>query len=52
MALETAGGWSSRLGDEGSGYWIGVHSIRRALHAYDREEPTRSSKSGRDLGYA
>ncbi len=23
--LETAGGWSSRLGDEGSGYWIGVH---------------------------
>ena len=37
---ESAGGWSSRLGDEGSGYWIGVHSIRRALHAYDREEPT------------
>ncbi len=37
---ESAGGWSSRLGDEGSGYWIGVHAIRRALHAYDREEPT------------
>ena len=37
--LETAGGWSSRLGDEGSGYWIGVNSIRRALHALDREEP-------------
>ncbi len=36
---ESAGGWSSRLGDEGSGYWIGVHSVRRALHAYDREEP-------------
>lgn len=36
---ESAGGWSSRLGDEGSGYWIGVHAIRRALHAYDREEP-------------
>src|SRR5271157_553682 len=35
---ECAGGWSSRLGDEGSGYWIGVNSIRRALHAYDREE--------------
>jgi N-acetylglucosamine kinase-like BadF-type ATPase len=35
---ESAGGWSSRLGDEGSGYWIGVHAIRRALHAYDREE--------------
>jgi glucosamine kinase len=37
-SLETAGGWSSRLGDEGSGYWIGVNSIRRALHALDREE--------------
>jgi len=38
---ECAGGWSSRLGDEGSGYWIGVHALRRALHAYDREQPTR-----------
>lgn len=38
---EGAGGWSSRLGDEGSGYWIGVNSVRRALHAYDREQPTK-----------
>lgn len=38
---ESAGGWSSRLGDEGSGYWIGLHAVRRALHAYDREQPTR-----------
>ncbi len=37
--LETAGGWSSRLGDEGSGYWIGINSIRRALHALDHEDP-------------
>lgn len=37
---ECAGGWSSRLGDEGSGYWIGLHAIRRALRAYDCEEPT------------
>lgn len=37
---ESAGGWSSRLGDEGSGYWIGVNAVRRALHAHDREEPT------------
>ncbi len=50
---ESAGGWSSRLGDEGSGYWIGVHAIRRALHAYDREEPTAGSEKGeRDLGHA
>jgi N-acetylglucosamine kinase-like BadF-type ATPase len=38
---ESAGGWSSRLGDEGSGYWIGLHSVRRALNAYDRGEPTQ-----------
>lgn len=37
---ESAGGWSSRLGDEGSGYWIGLHAVRRALNAMDREEPT------------
>jgi N-acetylglucosamine kinase-like BadF-type ATPase len=41
---ESAGGWSSRLGDEGSGYWIGLHSVRRALNAYDREEPTQILK--------
>ena len=37
---ESAGGYSSRLGDEGSGYWIGLNSVRRALHAFDREQPT------------
>jgi glucosamine kinase len=41
---ESAGGWSSRLGDEGSGYWIGVNSVRRALKAHDREEPTQILK--------
>lgn len=38
---ESAGGWSSRLGDEGSGYWIGINAVRRALIAYDRELPTQ-----------
>ncbi len=38
---ESAGGWSSHLGDQGSGYWIGLHGVRRALRAYDREEPTQ-----------
>jgi glucosamine kinase len=37
---ESAGGWSSRLGDEGSGYWIGLHGIKWALKARDREEPS------------
>jgi glucosamine kinase len=41
---ECAGGWSSRLGDEGSGYWIGLHAIRRALRAFDHEEPTQVLK--------
>jgi glucosamine kinase len=30
-----AGGWGHLLGDEGSGYWLGVHSIKAALR--DRE---------------
>jgi N-acetylglucosamine kinase-like BadF-type ATPase len=38
---ECAGGYSSRLGDQGSGYWIGLHSVRRALTAHDHEEPTQ-----------
>lgn len=41
---ESAGGWSSHLGDEGSGYWIGLHSVRRALCAYDREQPSQILK--------
>ncbi len=43
-SIESAGGWSSHLGDEGSGYWIGLHSVRRALRAYDRGEPTQVLK--------
>ena len=38
---ESAGGWSSRLGDEGSGYWIGLHGVRWALRALDHGEPTQ-----------
>lgn len=41
---ESAGGWSSRLGDEGSGYWIGLHAVRQALRAFDHEEPTQILK--------
>jgi N-acetylglucosamine kinase-like BadF-type ATPase len=37
---ESAGGYSSTLGDEGSGYWIGLHGVRQALKAYDRNEPS------------
>lgn len=41
---ECTGGYSSRLGDEGSGYWIGLHAVRRGLNAYDREQPTQVLK--------
>lgn len=31
-----AGGWGPMLGDEGSGYWIGLEAIRASLRAQDR----------------
>ncbi len=33
------GGWGHLLGDEGSGYWFGVESIRAALHDRDGSGP-------------
>ncbi|WP_263359467.1 N-acetylglucosamine kinase [Acidicapsa ligni] len=38
-ARENAGGYSSTLGDEGSGYWIGLYGVRQALRAHDHGEP-------------
>ena len=32
----TAGGWGPVIGDEGSGYWIGLEAIRAGLRAQDR----------------
>jgi N-acetylglucosamine kinase-like BadF-type ATPase len=34
-----AGGWGHLLGDEGSGYWLGMHSISAALHDRDGSGP-------------
>ena len=34
-----AGGWGHVLGDEGSGYWIGVRSIAAVLHDRDESGP-------------
>jgi len=37
-----AGGWGTILGDEGSGYWIGLEALRAVARAEDgREPPTR-----------
>jgi N-acetylglucosamine kinase-like BadF-type ATPase len=34
-----AGGWGHLLGDEGSAYWFGMHSISAALHDRDASGP-------------
>jgi N-acetylglucosamine kinase-like BadF-type ATPase len=34
-----AGGWGHVLGDEGSGYWLAVHSIKAALSDRERSGP-------------
>src|SRR5438046_6075315 len=36
-AIARAGGWGHAISDEGSGYWIGVESVRAALQTRDRE---------------
>jgi N-acetylglucosamine kinase-like BadF-type ATPase len=35
-ARVSAGGWGPLLGDEGSGYWIGLEALRAGLRAQDR----------------
>jgi N-acetylglucosamine kinase-like BadF-type ATPase len=40
--LVSAGGWGPVLGDEGSGFWIGLEAIRMALHQQDRLAPGES----------
>ena len=37
--IARAGGWGWRLGDEGSGFWIGVRAVRAALCASDGRGP-------------
>jgi N-acetylglucosamine kinase-like BadF-type ATPase len=34
-----AGGWGPLLGDEGSGYWLGLHALQAVLQAVDRRGP-------------
>ncbi len=33
------GGWGSRVGDEGSGAWLGLEAVRATLHALDGRAP-------------
>ena len=45
-----AGGWGWRLGDEGSGYTIGVNAIMAALKAHDGRGPG-TALAGKILGH-
>ncbi len=36
------GGWGSRVGDEGSGAWLGIEAVRAALRALDGRDPPGS----------
>jgi glucosamine kinase len=38
--LYYAGGWGPAIGDEGSGYWIGLEALRAGFWARDRDVPT------------
>jgi glucosamine kinase len=46
--LFRAGGWGPVLGDEGSGYWIGLEAIRASLRALD-QDPQRDETAERSL---
>jgi glucosamine kinase len=41
-----AGGWGHRLGDEGSGYWLGVQSIKAALRDREASGPPTALSDG------
>ena len=36
------GGWGSRVGDEGSGAWLGIEAVRATLRALDGRDPPGS----------
>ena len=43
--IERADGWGFLLGDEGSGFWIGLEGIKRSLRYHDgRDSPTELKK--------
>jgi glucosamine kinase len=41
VAKYWVGGWGPVLGDEGSGYWMGVEAVKAGLWGRDRGVPTR-----------
>lgn len=49
-----AGGWGPLLGDEGSGYWIGLRGLRAALRTIDgRQEAARLAvRLAKTLGFS
>lgn len=47
-----AGGWGHLLGDEGSGYWLGTHSIRAGLRDRDGSGPATALRQAAVEFYA
>ncbi|HEY5054730.1 MAG TPA: BadF/BadG/BcrA/BcrD ATPase family protein [Acidobacteriaceae bacterium] len=50
--LVSAGGWGPVLGDEGSGYWIGLEAVRAALRAKDAGDDGASVELLREIEQA
>jgi N-acetylglucosamine kinase-like BadF-type ATPase len=48
-ALFSVGGWGPVLGDEGSGYWIGLEALRAALRAKDAGDDAASAELLREI---
>jgi N-acetylglucosamine kinase-like BadF-type ATPase len=46
-----AGGWGHILGDEGSGYWLGLQSLRAALHDRDGSGPPTALSEAAELHF-
>ena len=49
-SLYGAGGWGPVLGDEGSGYWIGLEAIRAALREQDQAQAGAPAQANRGAG--
>lgn len=48
-AVVRAGGWGPALADQGSGYFLGIESLRRGFLALDEGRPTRLLEAAREF---